>query len=467
MKSIITSVLLLSLLSLCIGCSRHPGRPEGEPSPSSESISATIPNNESGALLPVSGAESVIPEASCPPFAEDSSRSDYEDPYPLSPYWGPFHPNPEDVPYSVCFTVKDGNLDAEFSHRQRWVKAESSSRSPSIGSLNPLKTSSLIPYTMEMTQHEGERLGFFFSSSAWFANRSSLSSDAPTNWLTVYPHGGIGEKPAFRLDPQPGMVIQGVALGTRYIFWTETSPMPLDVPGWALYQMDCATKETVMLMNSRESDWLTFPQIGAFGDTLYLCLNHAEGYGELVTYSPQTGECRHVLYRHCQYSLYAGFSIRRDTLLLIDYDDGLWQAVIYHPDSGLTERTALPLKYPSEYIYNAQTSGDWVIYTSNMLLTYAYNTVTGETRVLSDNGSRFLLLSDRYVLLHFTFQSLVLHDLYNDTYHELTELDLKGGRPEVLFQSYSLSQTEEAVYVYESKPYVSPALLVKIYIAGE
>ena len=79
----------------------------------------------------------------------------------------------------------------------------------------------------------------------------------------------------------------------------------------------------------------------------------------------------------------------------------------------------------------------------------------------------FLLLSDRYVLLHFTFQSLVLHDLYNDTYHELTELDLKGGRPEVLFQSYSLSQTEEAVYVYESKPYVSPALLVKIYIAGE
>ena len=404
-----------------------------------------------------------IPDDSFADMDMDNSEADYKDPYPIPLYTEYQAVVLSEKPEPIFYSRTEAEMNEQFLLRSLWLKNEKENGYPDICSLNPDKNTNNFPLCIEKRWFGGERLGFLFWSDRWVGNRTYDSADAGTNWLTIYPDDNAWEEAAWQLKPQEGMVIQGVALGEKYLYWTETSPMPLDIPGWDLYVMDLESGETERLLSDDKTSLLTFPSLVIYEDMLYLLFTHEENYGELVRYNPKSDNYEHIAYTHCLFNLYYGLNLCDNAIVTVDYDGTGWYMLLYDLETAELSGVRIPLKYPSEYIYRLQKADEWIIYSTNMLLTYAYNLKTGEIRIVTASSQICLTVGDRYLLLEKIADSFVVYDLQEDVYCRVPESELCTSKTGSEFTYYGITEANEQILIYEGARDVSPALIVKLY----
>ncbi len=363
-------------------------------------------------------------------------------------------------------SVSEAEMTKVYGFLREWLSEDRKSVSPRIA-LNQKPTKSFeLPYRIERRWYEGDRLQYLFWSEKWVANRTSFSSDAGVNHLNVHPNDDVWEETVFRIDPHEGRVIQGVALGDDYLYWTETSPYPLDVPGWELFRKKTETGETVKIIDSSELDLLIFPTIHMCGNTLYIGFSYKEGYGEILQYDPDTDSFRHVFYRNCISHLYYCFDVYDRYLVTYEYDGETFYAVWYDTEEERGDLIRIPLKYPYEYPYHITPVGDWLVYSTSWNLTYAYHIKTGETRLIMPYSGDYAGIGERCLLLYPSKSFFVLYDLESDTWKKMTELSVDRGSGSGGFRWGILSEAENRAVIFETDRDTSPALVVTVRVSS-
>ena len=333
--------------------------------------------------------------------------------------------------------IPDRVVDVESSRVSSWIAEQKSSNNWEIIIHNGISESNdpSISYSIEKRTFKAGELDLFSLKGKWISNLVSkpatetMQTYARISWLDVYKNDETWDQLVFHCEPKDKYNISSKILAEEYVFWIESDPYsdPYQ-PDWLLYGANLINGEIELIADSDRYPLKTMPFIQVFEDRVFIGFHYIAGYGEVFEYDCKAHSFRHLYFKDCVgYDGY-GIVMFNGILTSFDHDGTHVNALTYNVRTGEAAKYILPLKSKAEFIYYAFCLGEWLVYSSNLGLTYGYHPLTDEWKVIADT-SNIVPLNDHTLLLMNRGCYLVLYDTLTDKYRTIQEvnIDYYGG----------------------------------------